>query len=102
MRDDLYEQCSDHITEYMASSRWLGVAAEDAAIVVGLVVGEARAPGGRRDRRDSRGSPCPHARRRRDRAAIDHRRLGPDEPVDELRAMRIGATIANVAGRVVS
>src|SRR5580765_3904340 len=23
-RDDLYEQCSDHITEYMASSRWLG------------------------------------------------------------------------------
>src|SRR6478752_7357682 len=23
-RDDLYEQCSDHITEYMASSRWVG------------------------------------------------------------------------------
>ena len=24
MRDDLYEQCSDHITAYIASSRWLG------------------------------------------------------------------------------
>ena len=24
MRDDLYEQCSDHMTENMASSRWLG------------------------------------------------------------------------------
>ena len=23
-RDDLYEQCSDHITEYIASSRWVG------------------------------------------------------------------------------
>src|SRR5262249_20752204 len=23
-RDDLYEQCSLHMTEYMASSRWLG------------------------------------------------------------------------------
>ena len=23
-RDDLYEQCSDHITAYMASSRWFG------------------------------------------------------------------------------
>ena len=23
-RDDLYEQCSDHMTEYIASSRWLG------------------------------------------------------------------------------
>src|SRR5439155_11836552 len=23
-RDDLYEQCSDHMTAYMASSRWFG------------------------------------------------------------------------------
>src|SRR5690606_16381532 len=23
-REDLYEQCSDHITEYMASSEWVG------------------------------------------------------------------------------
>src|SRR5688500_10474968 len=25
IRDDLYEQCSDHITEYMANSRWFGM-----------------------------------------------------------------------------
>ena len=24
IREDLYEQCSDHITAYMASSRWFG------------------------------------------------------------------------------
>ena len=44
--DDLYEQCSDHITAYMASSRWFGARPRIALDVGRLVVGETRAPGG--------------------------------------------------------
>ena len=45
IRDDLYEQCSDHITAYIASSRWLGARPRIVVDLVGFVVGQARAPG---------------------------------------------------------
>ena len=48
MRDDLYEQCSDHITAYMASSRWLGGRPSRSLDGGGLVVGEAEGPVDRR------------------------------------------------------
>ena len=40
-RDDLYEQCSDHITEYIASSRSVGLAPELVDDRRELVVGHA-------------------------------------------------------------
>ena len=41
-RDDLYEQCSDHITEYIASSRWVGSRPELVDHGRELVVGHAQ------------------------------------------------------------
>ena len=63
-RDDLYEQCSDHITAYIASSRWLGARPRIALDVGGLVVGETQRAmdgGSRRRARGRSARPQPSA-----------------------------------------